>query len=276
MARRRRTAFPPPRFIPPPPRAEPRRAGDLRVLTWNVHKGLGGLDRTYAPWRITEVVRFHDPDIVLLQEVTEGVPRFRLDRQAEAWATVLGYPHRVFIPDVHLERGRWGNAILSRFPIRRATHVNLSFPLKKRRGAIVADIQAGSRASHHLLHVVNLHLGLSGVERRWQIRRLLASPALAHLGPRSRVVLAGDTNDWTGALARSGGALRAAGFATAWSRHHGSPRTFPSWYPVAALDRVFLSGPLGCRHAHRSAHLLARRASDHLPVVADLILKRTR
>lgn len=261
---------PPARFIPPPPRAEPRRPGDIRLLTWNVHKGLGGLDRTYAPWRITEVIRYHDPDVVLMQEVADGVARYGRDRQARSWAAALGYPHVVFHPDVRLASGRWGNAILSRFPVRTCTHVNLSFPLKKRRGAMVAELEL---SRHRLLHVVNVHLGLSGVERRWQIRRLLRMPVIARLGARSRVVLAGDTNDWAGALARRFGSLRLAGFSTAWSRHHGSPRTFPSWAPVAALDRVFLAGPLACRHAHRSAHVLARRASDHLPVVVDLILR---
>jgi endonuclease/exonuclease/phosphatase family metal-dependent hydrolase len=118
--------------------------------------------------------------------------------------------------------------------------------------------------------VVNVHLGLSGVERRWQIRRLLSSAPFARLRHASRVVIAGDMNDWAGALSRRRGALRKAGFVSAWGHHHGSARTFPAWYPVVALDRVFLRGPIVCRHACRSRHLLARRASDHLPVVVDL------
>ncbi len=152
--------------------------------------------------------------------------------------------------------------------------MDLTFPLKKRRVAIVADITVHARGRRWPLHVVNVHLGLSGVERRWQVRRLLASGPLAGLQRNSRVVIAGDTNDWAGALARPRGSLRKAGFLTAWGRHHGPARTFPAWYPVAALDRVFLRGPVSCRHAHRSHHALARRASDHLPVVVDLTLGR--
>jgi endonuclease/exonuclease/phosphatase family metal-dependent hydrolase len=79
-------------------------------------------------------------------------------------------------------------------------------------------------------------------------------------------------NDWAGALAGVRGTLRKAGFATAWGGHHGSARSFPAWYPVVALDRVFLHGPVLCRQAYRSRHSLARRASDHLPVVVDLAL----
>jgi endonuclease/exonuclease/phosphatase family metal-dependent hydrolase len=259
---------------PPTERATQAKAGDLRVLTWNVHKGIGGLDRRYVPWRISAVIRYHDPDVALLQEVTEGMPRSRHDRQAAWWSAALGYRWCLFWPTVRLEEGRYGNAILSRFPIRRATYINLSFPMRKRRGALAAEVLVPGRGGGRVVHVVNLHLGLSGVERRWQIRRLLASRPVSRFGPRSRVVIAGDLNDWAGALGRRRGALRAAGYAPAWGHHHGPRRTFPAWAPVAALDRVFVGGPLACVHVHRSGHTLARRASDHLPVIADLDVRR--
>jgi len=262
--------FPPAWFIPPVVEADRKHAGDVRILTWNVHKGIGGLDRRYQPWRITEVIRFDNPDIILLQEVAENIPRFRHDRQTASWGAALGYPHRVFLPTVQVAGGRWGSAILSRFPVTRHERVDLSFPMKKRRAALVADIAVETRGRTWPLHVVNVHLGLSGVERRWQVRRLLASAPLSNLHRSSRIVIAGDTNDWAGVLGRRTGQLRRAGFLTAWGRHHGSARTFPAWYPVAALDRVFLRGPIACRHAHRSHHALARKASDHLPVVVDL------
>ena len=43
-----------------------------RLLTWNIHKGIGGIDRRYRPDRIVEVIRHYEPDVVLLQEVDEG------------------------------------------------------------------------------------------------------------------------------------------------------------------------------------------------------------
>ena len=146
--------------------------------------------------------------------------------------------------------------------------------MKKRRGAVIADVVIRAGGERHVLHVVNLHLGLSGVERRWQIRRLLAAPHLAALSPRSRIVIAGDLNDWAGALGRRRGALRAAGFLAARGLHHGAMRTFPARFPVAQLDRVFLAGAMVCRAAYRSRFGLARRASDHLPLVVDLDLRR--
>jgi endonuclease/exonuclease/phosphatase family metal-dependent hydrolase len=243
----------------------------VRLLTWNVHKGIGGIDRHYSPRRVAAVLRHHRPDLVLLQEVDDGVPRSRRDRQVQLWGDLLGYPHRAFVRNVRLREGSWGNAILSRFPLARVAHIDLSFPLKKRRGAIFADVvvPAGRRAL--TLHVVNLHLGLSGVERRYQVRRLLAFPLLARLDGRSRIVIAGDTNDWAGALPR--GALRAANFACVTRTGMRAIRTFPARRPVGSLDAVYCRGPIEVRRVFRSRARLARLASDHLPVVVDFELR---
>ena len=253
------------------PAARPK-VGAIRLMTWNVHKGIGGVDRRYAPWRIAAVIRHHDPDIAILQEVADGIPRSHRDRQTELWGAVLGYPYRVFFPEVRLRVGQWGNAILSRYPIIRSSHINLSFPLKKRRGALCAEVDIRQKTGRHLLNIVNVHLGLSGVERLWQVKRILESAPLAYLGHNSRVILAGDTNDWSGKLARPRGLLRQAGFASAHGIHKGSPKTFPAWYPVAGLDRFYFSGPIICRSAYRSGFSLARGASDHLPLVVDIDL----
>lgn len=253
------------------PAARPK-VGAIRLMTWNVHKGIGGVDRRYAPWRIAAVIRHHDPDIAILQEVGDGIPRSHRDRQTELWGAVLGYPYRVFAPDVRLKVGQWGNAILSRYPIVRTHHLSLAFPMKKRRGALFADVSIHLARGRFSLNVVNMHLGLMGVERTWQIRKLLSSSLLSSLGSHSRIVLAGDTNDWSGKLARSRGMLRQAGFYSAHSPHKGTPKTFPAWYPVAGLDRFYFSGPLICRSAYRSGFSLARRASDHLPLVVDIDL----
>jgi len=253
------------------PIARPK-VGAVRLMTWNVHKGIGGVDRRYAPWRIAAVIRHHDPDIAILQEVGDGIPRSHRDRQTELWGAVLGYPYRVFAPEVRLREGQWGNAILSRYPIIQTHHISLSFPLKKHRGALFAEMDIRLGSGRHLLNIVNMHLGLSGVERQWQVRRLLSSPPLAALGTHSRVILAGDTNDWSGKLARPRGALRKAGFASAHGTHQGPPKTFPAWLPVAGLDRFYFSGPITCRSAYRSSFSLARRASDHLPLVVDIDL----
>ncbi len=242
----------------------------MRLLTWNIHKGIGGVDRRYALGRITEVLRHHDADLVLLQEVDEGVPRSAGDGQAELLAGLLGYAHHAFAPNVRLTTGRYGNATLSRFPIARSRNIDLTLPLKKRRGGLFTTVEVPWHGRHYAVHVVNLHLGLASVERRWQLRRLLGSPTLAALDAHSRLIVAGDFNDWSGALGRH--TLRAAGFACATGVGAHATTTFPAFRPVGPLDRVFHRGALRRRAHFRSRLALARQASDHLPLIVDFEL----
>jgi len=46
----------------------------LRVLSYNIHRAIG-IDRLFRPARIAKVLRHHEADLVLLQEVDVGVPR---------------------------------------------------------------------------------------------------------------------------------------------------------------------------------------------------------
>jgi endonuclease/exonuclease/phosphatase family metal-dependent hydrolase len=47
---------------------------DFRVLSYNIHRAIG-VDRLFRPERIANIIRYYEPDIVLLQEVDDGVPR---------------------------------------------------------------------------------------------------------------------------------------------------------------------------------------------------------
>lgn len=114
----------------------------FRIITYNIHKGIGGLDRRYRLERIIETIAHYTPDIVLLQEVDDGVPRSRHDRQAEVLADSLGFRHFAYQRNVHLKKGHYGNAVLSRYPLHQTGHVDLSVPMKKRRRALVTIREA--------------------------------------------------------------------------------------------------------------------------------------
>ena len=55
----------------------------FRLMTYNIHKGIGGVDRRYRPERIIEAGAHCEADIVLLQDVVDGVPRSRNHRPVE-------------------------------------------------------------------------------------------------------------------------------------------------------------------------------------------------
>jgi len=236
----------------------------FQLITWNIHKGIGGVDRKYRPERVVETLRHYRPDIVLLQEVDDGVPRSRQHRQVNLIADALEMPYRAYQANVYLQTGSYGNAILSRFPLDDVEHIELTVPFKKRRRALVGRCHLEGRGgSSHTLWIVNAHLGLAGFERSIQIRRILKSQVLARMHDQTAVIVAGDLNDvWHGQGKRL---FLPAGFHPAT----GPIRTFPAIMPMRALDRIYFRGRLRLFNAHASHTELARRASDHLPLIAQ-------
>ena len=171
--------------------------------------------------------------------------------------------HRDFQANVKLRRGHYGNAILSRFPLADVESIDLSIPFKKRRQALAAHCRVTTEEHHRTLVLFNVHLGLTGFERVLQLKRLLASRLLAGVRSTTALVLGGDFNDVWGTLGRrvlEGEGLHSAG---------GSILTFPAFRPLRPLDRIYYRGRLTCNHCFGSHTQLARRASDHLPLVAD-------
>ncbi len=244
----------------------------LRVLTYNIHKAIG-VDRKFAPERIVEVLRHHAPDVALLQEVDRGAPRSNHLDLASWLARELQYRYRAASMNVVLKKGRYGNATLSRFPIGRQRHLDLTIGWHKRRGAQHTRLHIPANGQERVVDIFNVHLGLSASERLRQVRRLLESPDIQALGPDDPVIIAGDMNDWRGVLKRR--CFTPAGFGCATNRRAGSRwsiKSFPSYAPAGGLDKVFYRGRLRPVRAFRSRLRLARVASDHLPVIVDFEL----
>ena len=241
----------------------------LRLLTYNIHKGIGGLDRRYRPERVSAVLEHYSPDLVLLQEVDDGARRSQRDRQVDLFGQALGMPHRTFFPNVQVRGGgTYGNAMLSRFPIAAARNIDLTYPGRKHRSALYAAVNVptpqGGRP--RTVHTFNLHLGLAGFERTWQLMRFFNDQPFARLAQRAPVVVGGDFNDVWGRLGRS--FFEPTGFHVPQR----PARTFPAWAPVRALDAVYVRGNVRVLHLFRSHLREARFASDHLPLYAELEL----
>jgi endonuclease/exonuclease/phosphatase family metal-dependent hydrolase len=236
------------------------RIPSIRIVTYNIHTCVG-VDRRYDPGRISTVLREIDADIACLQEVDA---RRRSERHADQWA-YLGAAtgcRVVTCTGVRQPFGRFGNAILTRFPVLAARSIDLTVTGYEPRGAIDADVLIGER----VLRVVATHFGLHGAERRQQANRLMAAlgePVPANRREAHAVLLMGDLNEWRGRR----GAIRSLDRRLGQSA---AARTFPSWMPVLALDRIYADGRAILRDVavHRSP--LARLASDHLPLVGSL------
>jgi endonuclease/exonuclease/phosphatase family metal-dependent hydrolase len=130
----------------------------------------------------------------------------------------------------HHARFRFGNAILTRFPILAARVIDLTVASYEPRGAIDADLLIGER----VLRVICTHFGLHAAERHQQANRLTAAleePVPANRRDAHAVPLMGDLNEWRGRR----GAIRSL------DRSYGpsaAALTFPSWMPVLALGTI--------------------------------------
>lgn len=241
----------------------------FRILSYNMHRAIG-VDRRFRPERIARIIAHHDPDIVLLQEVDVGVPRSQNLNLAEEMASRLGYPYFALGLNVKLKKGHYGNATLSRFPIMAQRNIDLTMPFRKARGCLYTSLAPeGDRAEK--LAVFNLHLGLSFKERPQQIGRLVRAAEFSSLTKEDPCIVAGDFNDWWTRLAPM--FTEIMGFDCATNHRWGYQNaflTYPSFSPTSGLDKIFCRGRLRVLRGRRCRLPVARVASDHLPVIADL------
>ena len=236
----------------------------FRVVTWNIHKCIGGVDRRYRPERVTQLLQHYEPDFALLQEVDENVRRSDYHRQVDDIGEALGLRHRCYTPTHRLRNGgHYGNAILSRWPIFDQHDLDLTIGTRKRRGAIYARARVRWRGKSRTIIVVNLHLGLAGSERDKQLLRFLESHPFAGAHHQTPIILGGDFNDLWGTLGPKH--LEPAGFRRAGK----IVNTFPALVPLRPLDTIYVRGNVSVERNFCSRHNLAKQASDHRPLVAE-------
>lgn len=228
----------------------------LVVATYNVH-GCIGADGRHDPERTASVIAELRPDVIALQEVDSragvegGIDQFELLARSTGLRAIEG-------PTLHDHRGHYGNALLTRLPVASSRRIDLSVCRREPRGALDVELLAGGQR----LRAIATHLGLDWRERRRQVARLLA---LLRSAPDTLTVLLGDMNEWL-PMAHSLGPL---------SRHFGGSRrlrTYPARRPLLPLDRVWVRPAAALRALRVHASTLARVASDHLPLRAELAL----
>jgi len=227
------------------------------IATYNIHSCIG-TDRRFNPPRIVEILNRLDADVLALQEVgwhQRGHPvfdQFDYLRQTTGYAVYSGLTR-------DHSRAHFGNAILSRLPVRAVRHIDLTVPCRAPRCAVDADIDVTGT----LVRVINLHLGLDPWERQVQFKRILRA---IEARPTQPLVMLGDFNEWR---------LDFPPFKDLAPHfpHCLAPRTFHTRRPMFRYDRIYASGDFALTESYVKRTALTRRASDHLPVFGRLALE---
>lgn len=234
----------------------------LRVGTYNIHDALG-VDGKQDIRRIIRVLKGLRFDIMAIQEVNADLHPDRGETRDHfrALQTAFG-PHIAEAPAVIEPERRYGNLILSRWPIRNVRIADLAYHTREVRNAAIAMIETPIG----LVRFIATHFGLSHRERMEQVRMITTLAGEMRAAP---TILAGDLNDWT-PQSRAIAQLRK----NMNLRETGTRRipTFPSRFPVLALDRILVGPALKSIQNWTPGDALARTASDHRPLMAEVSL----
>lgn len=240
---------------PEEPRTRPDAA--LVVVSYNIRHGQGG-DGVLDLERTAAVLRALDPDLVALQEVDENVERSGGVDQAAWLGGQLGMAH-AFGAFMDYQGGRYGMAILSRYPILHAEPIELPRG-NEPRVALQVEVALPEGGT---LRALCVHFDWV---RDDAFRFAQAEALAAHLDAlEGRTLVLGDFNDRPGSrtLALFGARAREA------DKLDDARWTFPADDPDREIDFVFAAPPAAWDVAEVRV-VDERVASDHRPVLAVL------
>jgi endonuclease/exonuclease/phosphatase family metal-dependent hydrolase len=249
-------------------------AADLRILTLNIHKGYTALNGRFMLHELKSAIAEVGADIVFLQEV-QGEHRTKAERESR-WPSAAQYE---FLADqvwkefaygknAAYQHGHHGNAILSHYPISHAEQVDVSTNRIEQRGFLFCEIDV---PSHGSVFAVCVHLGLTAIGRRKQLRRI-ADYIQAEVPDDAPLIIAGDTNDWSGLPTKK--FASELGLVDACEAVNGRrAASFPSIRPLLSLDRIFVRG-LKVHAAEIYSGGKWAELSDHAALAADLSFGR--
>lgn len=248
---------------------------DLRICTWNIHKGFSQFNRRMVIHELRERLRQLGSDLVFLQEV-QGQHHGHALRHAD-WPVEPQYefladqmwPATAYGRNAVYDHGHHGNAILSRHPILQTDNHDLSAHRFEQRGLLHCVIEP---AASRRVHALCVHLGLTARGREQQYA-ILAAHIASTIPAGDALIVAGDFNDWHNRAEEQWS--HALGLQEAHSVFHGRPaRSFPASFPVLRLDRIYVRG-LDVAEVKLHCGSPWSRISDHAALTARLSLSPT-
>jgi endonuclease/exonuclease/phosphatase family metal-dependent hydrolase len=238
----------------------------FRIASYNTHK-CRGIHGTISAERVIRVIEELDADILCLQEIVDAAGGTGKYDQAREISEAFPELNVAFGETRPLHGGRYGNMLMTRFPIDEVRTHDITKSRREERGVLQCAVEVGRQ---HRINVFNVHLGTGYMERRRQIEVLIGTEILAQpdlLGPR---IVIGDFNEWTRGLTTR--LLQASFKSDRPIRNRRSARTFPGVLPILSLDHCYYEAPLEMESTKIWRSRRALIASDHLPLIADFRL----
>jgi endonuclease/exonuclease/phosphatase family metal-dependent hydrolase len=241
----------------------------FRVMSYNVHRCVG-MDRRLSPARIARVIARYNPDVVAMQELEHYGSKPGTIHQPEKIAKLLDMTYH-FHPAMKIEEEHFGEAILSRHPMRlvKAGALPGLRPLRalvEPRGALWVEIDFFGKK----IQLVASHLGIMKRECEMQVAELLGPNWLGHEScQRNPTIFCADMNTLPFWKASKQMKRKMSDVFGPKSMAKPSP-TFLSTAPLIRIDYIYTSPEIKVVNAVIPRTALERIASDHLPVVADL------
>lgn len=236
----------------------------LRIATYNIHKGVQGIGpaRRLEIHNLAVAVAQWNTDIICLQEVRKHNRREQAhfehwpDAPQADFLAPEGY-EAIYQTNAFTRHGEHGNALLTRWPVIKHQHEDISDHRFEQRGLLHVEMNFQEKK----IHAIVVHLGLIPGSRLRQVQRLrgFIEREVPHNAP---LVVAGDFNDWGQQVKR---ALASAGLIEFEAER---VFTYPARLPIVQLDHIYVRGltPLGL-HVPRGR--IWWRMSDHLPLIAE-------
>jgi endonuclease/exonuclease/phosphatase family metal-dependent hydrolase len=243
----------------------------LRIVTFNIAhaRGLSPLPGLHGRRRfernLRKIARLFDelePDIVALQEIDEDSRWSGSFDHLDYLNAFADFPHAVFGVNNRRAGGyqlNYGNAILSRHPIRTWENINFGQRTLGEKGFLYAEIDCGGRSRVHRFRQIEMLMAYLNAKQEHRNPHWATAP-----------ILCGDLNNPSHRLDATASLLHYLSLRGNYTLHPpAGVRTFPALWPRRSLDFIFL--PPACHVLH--CNVVRCRLSDHRPVMVEFALK---
>lgn len=245
---------------------------DCRVMTYNIHGCVDANGDVNSP-KFIKILRELDADIVALQEVDAEKPMGKNRNQAKIIGEALDLDY-IYFPVEERKPHHFGLAVLSRFSFLKicCDHLPNLYPKLdlRKRGAIRASIDTPAG----IMHIVNTHLSIFKLERRKQLNALLTKSRPWAVAENEPMILCGDFNAGPSSATYKEVSKHLIDIQSISNKSSVLKATFHSKSPVFQFDHIFVSSHFTVLNAEVKCTPDTKTASDHLPLIAELAVKR--